>query len=78
MWQACSTLWLSFQSQREDLCHPWRCLRCVWMWYLGTWFNGGLGSVRLMVVCDDHKGLFQPKPRSRFAIDHGQASLLLS
>lgn len=48
------------------------------MWYLGTWFNGGLGSVRLMVVCDDHKGLFQPKPRSRFAIDHGQASLLLS
>ena len=31
------------------------------MWRLGTWFRGGLGSVRLMVGLDDLKGLFQPK-----------------
>lgn len=27
----------------------------------GTWFSGGLGSVRLMVGLDDLKGLFQIK-----------------
>jgi len=26
---------------------------------LGTWFSGGLGSVRLMVGLEDLKGLFQ-------------------
>ena len=30
------------------------------MWCLGTWFSGGLGSVRLTVGLD-LKGLFQPK-----------------
>ena len=30
-------------------------------WRLGTWFSGGLGSVRFMVGLDDLKGLFQPK-----------------
>ena len=30
-------------------------------WHLGTWFSGGLGSVRLMVGLDDLKGPFQPK-----------------
>jgi len=29
--------------------------------HLGTWFSGGLGSVRLMVGLDDLKGVFQPK-----------------
>ena len=31
------------------------------MWHLGTWFSGGLGSVRFMVGLDDLKGLFQSK-----------------
>ena len=31
------------------------------MWCLGTWFGGGLGSVRAMAGLDDLKGLFQPK-----------------
>jgi len=31
------------------------------MWHLGTWFSGGLGSVRFTVGLDDLKGLFQPK-----------------
>jgi len=31
------------------------------MWYLGTWFSGGLGSVSLMLGLDDLKGFFQPK-----------------
>ena len=31
------------------------------MWCLGTWFSGGLGSVRFTVGLDDLKGLFQPK-----------------
>jgi len=30
-------------------------------WYLGTWFSGGLGSVRFTVGLDDLTGLFQPK-----------------
>lgn len=28
-------------------CHPWRYLKHMWMWHLGTQFRGGLGSVRL-------------------------------
>jgi len=31
------------------------------MWHSGTWFSGGLGSVRLTVGLNDLKGLFQPK-----------------
>ena len=31
------------------------------MWHLGTWFSGGLGSVRFMVGLDDLKSLFEPK-----------------
>ncbi|KAK4824164.1 hypothetical protein QYF61_011291, partial [Mycteria americana] len=40
--------------------HPWRYLKDVWMWCLGTWYSGGLGSVRFTVGLDDLKGLFQP------------------
>jgi len=39
--------------------HPWRYLKDVQAWCLGTWFSGGLGSVRLMVGLDDLKDLFQ-------------------
>ena len=38
--------------------HPWRCLKDVWMWCLGTWFSGGLGSVRLMVGLNDFRVCF--------------------
>ena len=31
------------------------------MWCLGTWFSGGLGSVRFTVGLDDLKGIFEPK-----------------
>ena len=31
------------------------------MWHLGTWFSGGVGSVRLSVGLNDLKGLFQSK-----------------
>ena len=31
------------------------------MWCLGTWFSGGLGSLRFMVGLNDVKDLFQPK-----------------
>ena len=41
--------------------HPWRYLKNVYMWCLGTLFCGGLGSARLMVGPDDLKGLFQSK-----------------
>ena len=41
--------------------HPWRYLKDVYTWCLGTWFSGGLGSVRFTVVLNDLKGLFQPK-----------------
>ena len=30
-------------------------------WRFGTWFSGGLGSVRLAVGLNDLKGLLQPK-----------------
>jgi len=39
--------------------HPWRYLHDLEIWCLGTWFSGGLGSVRLMVGLSDLKGLFQ-------------------
>lgn len=38
---------------------PWRHLKDVSIWHLGTWFNGGLGSTRLIVWLSDLKGLFQ-------------------
>jgi len=31
------------------------------MWSLGTWFSGGIDSIRLMVGLDDLEGLLQPK-----------------
>ena len=41
--------------------HPWRNLKDVQIWHLGTWFSGGLGSVRFTVGLNVLKGLFQPK-----------------
>jgi len=38
----------------------WRYFKDLSMWWLGTWFNGGLGSVRLTAGLD-LKGPFQPK-----------------
>ncbi|KAK4822229.1 hypothetical protein QYF61_011870 [Mycteria americana] len=35
-------------------------LKDVWMRCLGTWYSGGLGSVRFAVGLDDLKRLFQP------------------
>jgi len=49
----CPGMWLSD--------HPWIYLKDLEMWCLGTWFSGGLGSVRLMVGLSDLKVLFQPK-----------------
>ena len=49
----CSGKWLSH--------HPWTYLKDVYMWRLGTWFSGGLGSVSLTAALNDLKGLFQPK-----------------
>lgn len=42
-------------------CQPWRYLKNVWVWCLGTGFSGELGAVRLMVGAGDLAGLFQPK-----------------
>ncbi|KAK4830328.1 hypothetical protein QYF61_010092 [Mycteria americana] len=36
--------------------HPWKYLKDVWMRCLGTWYSGGLGSVRFTVGLDDLKG----------------------
>jgi len=33
----------------------------MWRLGLGTWFSGGIGSVRFKVGLDDLKGLFQLK-----------------
>ena len=49
----CPGKWLSH--------HPWRYLKDVQLWHLGTWFSGGLGSDRLKVGFNGLKGLFQPK-----------------
>ncbi|KAK4818411.1 hypothetical protein QYF61_012332 [Mycteria americana] len=35
--------------------HPWRYLKDVWMRCLGTWYSGGLGSVRFTVGLNDLK-----------------------
>ena len=41
----------------------------MWMWCLGTWFSGGLGSVRFMVGLDVFSSLNESmifaKPKSR-------------
>jgi len=37
---------------------PWRCLRTMEMWYLGTWCNGH-GGRGLMVGLHGLRGLFQ-------------------
>ena len=31
------------------------------MWCLGTWFSGGIDSVRLMLGLNDLDGVLQPK-----------------
>lgn len=36
-------------------------LKDMQMWHLGTWFGGGLGSVRLAVGFDGLKDSFQPQ-----------------
>lgn len=36
-------------------------VKAVFMWHLGTCFNGGLGSAGLVVGLSDLTGLFQPK-----------------
>ena len=41
--------------------HPWRYLKDLWMWCLGTWCGGGLDGVRVMVGLGGLKGHFQPK-----------------
>jgi len=51
--RGCLGKWLSH--------HSWRYLKDVWKWHLGTWFSGGLDSVRLEYGLNDLKGLFQPK-----------------
>ena len=40
--------------------YPWRYWKNGYMWSLGTWFSGGLGSVRLMIGLN-LKGTFQHK-----------------
>ena len=49
---SCPGKWLSH--------HPWRHFKDLWMWCLGTWFGGGLSSIRFTGGLDDLKGLFQP------------------
>jgi len=41
--------------------HQWGYLKDVYTWYLGTWFSGGLGTVRFMVGLNDLRSLFQPE-----------------
>ena len=41
--------------------HPWRGLKGLWSWCLGTGLGGGVGSVGRTVGLDDLKGLFQRK-----------------
>lgn len=38
-----------------------KCSKSVWMWHLGSWCSGGLGSTGLNVEFDDPRGLFQPQ-----------------
>lgn len=35
--------------------HPWRYLKDKWMWQLGTWFSGDLGSAELVLGPRDLK-----------------------
>jgi len=49
----CPVRWLSH--------HPWRHLKDMWMWCLGTWFSDGFGSVRITVRLDVIKGPLQPE-----------------
>lgn len=42
------------------LVHPWRYLKDVQVWHLGTGFSGGLDCFGLVVGLND-RGLFQPK-----------------
>jgi len=44
------------------------------MWHLGTWFSGGLGSVRFMVGLNDLKGFFQPKRFYTNSVGHVPAN----
>ena len=39
----------------------WRYLKDIQMRSLGTWFNGGIDSVRLMVGLNHLEGLLQPE-----------------
>ena len=41
--------------------HPWTYYKYMYMWCLGTWFSGGLGSIRFMVGLSDLQGFFQPE-----------------
>lgn len=40
---------------------PWKCSRDMWVWHLGTWAWGGLGSAGRMVNSNGFRGLFQAK-----------------
>lgn len=46
--------------------HPWRELKSLWIWYLGTWISDGFGTPGRMVGLDDLRGLFQPRQYSDF------------
>lgn len=51
-----------FLSNRNvNLSKTRRVATTVWMWHLGTWAGGGLGSTGLKVVLNDHRDLSQPK-----------------
>lgn len=41
--------------------HLWRDLKEVWLWYLGTWFTGELGSAGGMLGLHELRELFQAK-----------------
>ena len=59
--------------------YPWMCLKTIWMWCSGTWFNGGfleLGSYgQVAVGLDDLEGLFQPDQFYDFMIFQAMTSL---
>lgn len=37
---------------------PWKGLKAVWLWHLGTWVKGGLGSAEGMAGLDDLMSFF--------------------
>lgn len=49
----CSVLWWSH--------HSWNCSQNVWMWHVGTWVSGGLGSAGGTAGLSNHRGLSQSK-----------------